>query len=266
MQQKQTGFTLVEISIVLLIIGILIGGFAMPIGQQVENKKRSDARNQIAEVKESLIGFAIAHGRLPCPAGPGNPKGEEAYANAAARTNGICQYQHGMVPHVTLGIRGPMTNDLLLADPWNSPLRYSVATNDINSDGLTHDFTRANSYTRSQLPALGNLIICSTASSSNTSCSVANTTLSEGVPAVIYSLGKNWASTTPSNDELHHSNLPAFAANSGAPAYRRPTTANRIFVATDQRTAESNPYDDIIDWISPYILSAKMIEAGQILP
>jgi prepilin-type N-terminal cleavage/methylation domain-containing protein len=266
MRSNQDGFTLVEIAIVLLIIGILIGGFAMPIGQQVENKRRSDARHQIDEVKEALIGFAMAHGRLPCPAGPGAPKGEEAYANAAARLNGICQYPHGMVPHATLGLRGPMTADLLLADPWNSPLRYSVAINDANGDGQPYDFTRTAAFTRNELPALGNLVICSAASSSATQCDASDTTLAEGIPAVIYSLGKNWASPSSSADELHHSNLPAFTANTGAPAYRRPTAANRVFVSTDMRTDESNPYDDILNWVSPYILTTKMIEAGRLLP
>ena len=65
--KKQRGFTLVEIAIVLVIVGILIGGFMMPLGIQIENKRRVDATRQIEQIKEALFGFAMAQGRLPCP-------------------------------------------------------------------------------------------------------------------------------------------------------------------------------------------------------
>jgi len=65
--ETQRGFSLVEMAVVMLILGLLLGGLFTSIGQSTDNKRRTDTLNQLALVEEALYGFAQAYGRLPCP-------------------------------------------------------------------------------------------------------------------------------------------------------------------------------------------------------
>lgn len=60
------GFTLIELAIVLFIIALLLGGLLVPLATQYDMRQRAQALEQLDEIKEALIGFAIIHGRLPC--------------------------------------------------------------------------------------------------------------------------------------------------------------------------------------------------------
>lgn len=61
------GFTLVEMSVVLIIIALLIGGFLTPLSKQVDQLRIESTQKKLTEIKESLLGFAIINGYLPCP-------------------------------------------------------------------------------------------------------------------------------------------------------------------------------------------------------
>ena len=66
----QPGFTLVEMTIVLLIVSILIAGVLIPLSIQMEVRKYADTKKTMDDIREALIGFALTNGRLPCPADP----------------------------------------------------------------------------------------------------------------------------------------------------------------------------------------------------
>jgi len=63
---KNNGFSLVEMAVALIIIGLLIGGLLTPISARIDqqNLKRTD--ETLEEIKEALLGFAVIHKRLPC--------------------------------------------------------------------------------------------------------------------------------------------------------------------------------------------------------
>lgn len=61
------GFSLIEMTIVLLIFSLLVGGMLMPLQAQRAQQKQQQTAKSLAEIKEALIGFAMIHGRLPCP-------------------------------------------------------------------------------------------------------------------------------------------------------------------------------------------------------
>jgi prepilin-type N-terminal cleavage/methylation domain-containing protein len=67
------GFTLTELAVVLVIIALLMGGLLIPLSTQQEIEKRRRTEQQLLQIREALISFAIIHGRLPCPDSSASP-------------------------------------------------------------------------------------------------------------------------------------------------------------------------------------------------
>ena len=65
--KKQSGFTLIEIAVVLVLVGLLLGSFIGSITQRIETSQRENTKKQLEDIKVALLGFASAQGRLPCP-------------------------------------------------------------------------------------------------------------------------------------------------------------------------------------------------------
>ena len=70
--RSQRGFSLVEVSVVILIMGLLLGGLMMPLSMQRENARLREAADKLESVREAVEGFALINGALPCPATPGS--------------------------------------------------------------------------------------------------------------------------------------------------------------------------------------------------
>lgn len=72
----QAGFTLAELAVVLLVLALLSAGVAAPLGSRIEARERQLSLERLRDIQHALIGFAIVHGRLPCPdtqADPAHP-------------------------------------------------------------------------------------------------------------------------------------------------------------------------------------------------
>lgn len=69
MARKQKGFTLIEIAIVLVIIGLLLGGVLQ--GQQlIENSRVRAAANDISGIRTAVVSYQDRYNRLPGDDGP----------------------------------------------------------------------------------------------------------------------------------------------------------------------------------------------------
>ena len=67
-KNNKTAYSLLELSIVILIIAILISGaMTMSVGT-LNNAKNKATQDKIAEIYKSLGNFLLANKRLPCPA------------------------------------------------------------------------------------------------------------------------------------------------------------------------------------------------------
>jgi prepilin-type N-terminal cleavage/methylation domain-containing protein len=238
-EQRCSGFTLVEMAIVMVIVGLMLGGLMMSLAQTRENTRRSDAQGQLEEIVDALYGFAQARGRLPCPATPASSGAE------APPGGGTCSRQHGFVPAASLGLSGPVNGDGLLLDPWNSPYRYSV------TNANSWAFTTADGMRTSGMATLTpDLRVCRQAA-----CS---TPIAEVIPAVVLSTGKNWANFTSADETANAGEATVGGGPSGS-SYR--IAGNRDFVSTDY--SEAN-FDDLLTWLSPNILYTRMIAAGRL--
>ena len=164
--KNKFGFTLVEMAIVLVIIGLLISAFLTPLTAQLEQNRNAEARRDLAEIKEALLGFAVINGRLPCPDTTG-----DGVEDACVNTN-VTATTGGNVPWVTLN-----TNQF---DPWQRRYQYRV------NNGFTGAFLLSTSG-----GGQGIIKVCTT-----NSCAI---TEASNVPFVVLSTGQNGAVLPPVN-------------------------------------------------------------------
>jgi type II secretory pathway pseudopilin PulG len=237
---RQMGFSLIETAIVLLIVSLALGGLVVTLGQSAENSRRAEAQLQIRRIEEALIGYAQSTGRLPCPSSTTSRGAEDPIGG------GNCAQWHGLIPAQTLGLSGPTNADGFLLDPWGNPYRYSVASLNTPASGRAFTSNTGLSWTFSNnnpLAASADLLrICPD--------SVCATPLADGIPAMVLSMGSNWATFTSAQEVTN-------AGGVTIGAYR--FSANNTFVSmpfSDQQ------FDDIIVWVSPNILYSRLINSG----
>jgi prepilin-type N-terminal cleavage/methylation domain-containing protein len=117
---RQRGFSLLEIAVVLVIVGLLLGGLLGNLGTVRQRQREEKTQRQLDDIREALIVFAVVNRRLPCPAAPATADtvvgaGVERTPTATGCTGGVV----GVLPWVTLGL--PQT------DAWGRRFTYRVA-------------------------------------------------------------------------------------------------------------------------------------------
>lgn len=242
LSHDQRGFSLTEMAIVLVIVSLLIGGLLVPFGAQDDSRRIAETQRTMADIRDALVGFAATNGRLPCPTTSAGTSGTESFSGAVGASACSNPYD-GFVPAATLGI-GPTDTNGISMDAWGNPIRYAVTT--------------ANTNAFTSLPATGiksigiatlapDLNVCRSATGINaTSCNTA-TSLASNAVAVIFSTGKNTASTGGTGADE--------AAN---------LNGDQVFVSHEPAPAGNNEFDDVVLWLSPNILYNRMIAAGQL--
>lgn len=245
------GFSLVEVAIVLVIIGLLVGGLLSPLADQRERMRLSEAQDQREIIMEALLGYAISEERLPCPATDTSQGAEEIDGSGAFCGDGTPQAQHGFLPAVTLGLSGNFNDDTLMLDPWNNPWRYSISY----SAG-TWDF-----IVKEQMSTVGmgdlepDLVVCDRQSTGATSCVAPAIKLVDDAVLVVYSLGADWSDFS---SVIQQENVGATMG-----PYR---IANDVVFASAPRSVkENNEFDDQVFWLSKNVLFSRMVQA-HVLP
>ena len=101
---KSNGFTLLELTVVLVVIGIILGGVQSFYRDTKEVSDFVEINAQLESINQSLITFAMKNKRLPCADTNGN--GYEG--NATGATQPFCGvgtiHQTGAVPYKTLAM------------------------------------------------------------------------------------------------------------------------------------------------------------------
>ncbi len=105
---SQSGFSLVELSIVLVVVGILLGGILNGTATLIQSARLREADKDLELIRESLIGFVVANGRLPCA-----DTDQDGTENGPAG----CQ-EDGFLPFAQLGVSR--------SDPWGGDYLYHV--------------------------------------------------------------------------------------------------------------------------------------------
>lgn len=235
---SQRGFTLVEIAMVLVIIGLLLGGVIAPLRTQRDVSQREVTERQLQEIRAAVIGFAQTNGRLPCPAIPGG-NGTEDRITASGPTLGNCTatLTNSVVPYQVLGIQGVVINGTLM-DVWQRPLRYRV-TNPPNN----WIYARGPIPIALTLPTTPNFRICP-------STALCGTPIASNVVAVVFSTGKDGPDLPASVSPDQVTNL----AGGNNFVMRNATEYLRTGIE----------FDDIVVWISHPTLIYELGRAGRL--
>ncbi len=163
--KNQVGFTLLELAIVLLIIGLLISSVLMPL---IASKTAQDVRkteDMLEKAKGALLGYAIIREGFPCPDN-----------NSDGIADSPCSTYEGDLPWLDLGIQ--------TQDAWGSNIQYRI-----------YDTYQGDNSLGSGLPSITNGIQIQ---DTNTN----SLTRNDVIVAVIFSPGKNrTAETENANDD-----------------------------------------------------------------
>lgn len=121
-----SGFSLVEMAIVLAIVALLMAGMLPMLSGQIEQGRRTETRKILEEIQQAIVGYAIINGKLPCPTTTTNPSNASYGLADTSCTNPAAE---GYLPWKTLGVAEtdawgtPRTNT---GDPWLGYWRYRV--------------------------------------------------------------------------------------------------------------------------------------------
>lgn len=232
---NQHGFTLIEIAVVLVIVGLMLGGLLMPLAAQTDQRNLLEARRQLEDIKEALIGHALSTGQLPCPARP-----ELASTGSGAGIADCTVTGSGVLPWASLGLKE--------TDPWGRRFTYRATAH--FSDAIAAA-TYGSSCTPPAPPAYASFALCSGGNIDVLSAAGGNMTAAN-LPAVVLSHGKNGAGAYLPDG----SQLPAGTDNDE----KENSDADAVFV-----DHAMNPgYDDLLGWVPVAILLNRMVTAGML--
>ena len=246
---QSKGFSLIELAIAIFVITLLLGGLLVPLSSQVEQRQISDTRKYLEEIKEALIGFAVANGRLPCPAS------STSAGVADPPTPGACPNFEGFLPWATLNVAQG-------GDAWGNRFRYRVASEFTNTP--LSDGTCVVGDGRLGLCDNGNITVNTRDSTTKATQAIAN-----NVVALILSHGRNGYGATSTDNDLR---APVPGANVDEAAnvdlnatfvYRTPSGVS----SPCSDTAPGQPFcefDDIVTWVSAYTIFNRMVAAGRL--
>jgi len=233
MKKTNGGFTLVEMAMVLLIIGLLLGGLMPTLSAQMEAQRIKETQQRMNEIKEALIGFAVVNGRLPCPANGTAGGGSELVTGSGAAAT--CTLTKGVLPWSSLGVAE--------TDGWGRRYTYRAAANFADGADGTGASCNIAAGVSFQLCSSANLNVLAASGGSN---------VAANVPAVILSHGNNGLGAYPAGGG---SAIGTASGDEGENA-----DDDNIFVSRDYST----DFDDQVIWLSPNILLNRMVTAGKL--
>ncbi|GEM_PF-3094149 len=141
-RQNQSGFSLVEVTIAIAIIGVLMAGTLMILNSMREARLTLDTKRKMEVISDALSVYAQTHNRLPCPAHPVHQDVSDGTTTQAMITGderkitgvnaadinraGNCfdnnVTSHGFVPYRALGL-----DEYYARDGWGNHFTFVIS-------------------------------------------------------------------------------------------------------------------------------------------
>jgi prepilin-type N-terminal cleavage/methylation domain-containing protein len=247
---RARGFTLIELVLVIGIIGLLLGAVLTPLATQVQQRKVKEAENGLADIREALIGYALAKGRLPCPDNDDPPDGVgNPVSGGPCNDPGGGDPLEGFLPFGELGVTP--------VDGWGRRYLYRV----------TSEYTYATvpgsvpAVDQLDLGDAGDITIKDRASDKS------EIVLASTAAAVVVSLGRNGYGgrdldnntlvAPTGTDELENTNFDATFVKRGHSPEASPCSDTPGASAFCE-------YDDLVIWIPDSLLKGRLVAANQL--
>lgn len=273
-----SGFSLVELAVVMAIVAFLLGGLMFTLSAQTEQRNFEETRRRLELARELVLAFAVVNGRLPCPARDTNPStltSAEArdVATGQCTSGGVEDYYGGslgggvtggLLPAQTIGYQQGDSAGFAI-DAWQNRIRYAVARARI---GCTvpvlpavlvdpHFVSAANMKANGISCQPNDLVVCKSATGINWPASpcggAANQIMTQTlVVAIVFSTGRNGASGGTGLDEAANLN----GAGNAEPVF--------VYHTPTPSTFANGEFDDQLIWITVGELYAKLIAAGHL--
>jgi prepilin-type N-terminal cleavage/methylation domain-containing protein len=236
MRRYAQGFTLIELAVALFIITLILGSLLVPLTTQIEQHQITDTQKTLVEVRDALLGHAIAYGYLPCP-DTDNDGNENV-------TSGICtgaasNIAAGNLPWQTLGVAS--------TDVWGNRFRYVIR----------EEYGRRTPSTSFTLNTTSATVrVCSTAA-----CSPASAVLTSTAVFVVLSYGRNGYGATNPGGAANSCPAGGCSADEQENIDADRDIISRIPTAAGTTAGE---FDDIVTWVTVYTLFNRMVAAGKL--
>jgi prepilin-type N-terminal cleavage/methylation domain-containing protein len=250
----EKGFSLLEVAIVIVIIGIVMAGFVLPMlgqikirDQLLELQKYKETKRTLEEIKQALLGYVATNKYFPCPdfdVTQDGLGGDQSNCNTAATA------MEGYVPWVDLGLTKG-------TDAWGNPIRYRVHHNyayfldSTYSPAKNLDISTINPDVTAN-PALRIKDHTEKAISSSTSSNIA---------IVLLSCGKNGKPDSTTNESNNRT------GNQDCLNIANPATTSNFYIqdTRDYSKLSEIPtdFDDVLTWISKYQVINALNNAGK---
>ena len=124
-RRGEHGFTLIELAIVMVVVGLMLAGAMKLLGSQLDQSRFKATRDHLQTAYDALVAFYASHAYLPCPADGALPGSDANYGRAQPEASGACAgvaAANQVLPWRTLGLQ-----DELSFDGWHQRLSYHVS-------------------------------------------------------------------------------------------------------------------------------------------
>jgi prepilin-type N-terminal cleavage/methylation domain-containing protein len=235
---RSRAFTLIELSIVLLILSVIMGGAMTYLMRRTQQDKLDDTYARMDVIEDAILNFRRANGRLPCPASYSTTLSSSTFGTEAANP-GTCtgaanlnasQVRGGALPTKALNLP-----DDYEFDGWGRRFDYAVDVRATNTNAFTVTYGIADA-------TVGEIIVKDASGTTITSKAVV-LVMSHGSNGhgayMADGTGLRFNASVTNTDELENCNCTSAAAAG---------TVNATYVQKMpvESTTVANTFDDIV--------------------
>jgi prepilin-type N-terminal cleavage/methylation domain-containing protein len=244
--KNSKGFTLVEVAIVLVIVGLLLAGGVNLMSASADTARYKESQNQMSEIKEALVTYYTQYKQLPCPDADNDPTNTATYG-IENRTGNTCAANVGWLPHATLGIGGGR-------DAWGERVKY-VINGAFSATATTTNFctTSTTPYSRDVSKTATQIIIQDTQTTA--------ATLGDWAAFALVATGKNGRQTNAGNNPTAFANATACSTLNVLEQENCDNDSTLRF-GNQMTDGTGVTFDDMVVWVGDMQLISELRKSG----